>query len=166
MLIVVAALLLSGIHAVSLRLAQPFAYGHLLQLGYAISVAAVLLPFIGSSSFHEPLIPHSVQMWSAATMRDSIHAATDDQRITVSLAPAGMSLPLSVAARLAAGVFGCGLLVVLVRVVLDALAIARIIAGAHLIRKRRCWKYWLPTPLEYRSRSGCPVATLLWCRHH
>ena len=155
-LIVVAALLLSGIHAASLRLTRPFAYRHLLRLGYAVSVAAVLLPFIGFSSFHEPLIPHSVQMWSAATMHDSIHAATDDQRITVSLAPAGMSLPLGVAARFAACVFVVGLLVVLVRVVADALAIARVIAGAHLIRQGSCWKilasdtvgvpfsFWLP----------------------
>jgi membrane-bound lytic murein transglycosylase D len=155
-LVVVGALLLSGIHAVSLRLARPFAYRHLLQLGYAISASAVLLPSIGSFSLHDPLIPHSVQMWAAATMQDSIHAATDDQRITVSLAPAGTSMSLSVAARFASYVFVFGLFVVLARVVMDALAIARIIAGAHVIHRRGCWKilaseavrvpfsFWLP----------------------
>jgi membrane-bound lytic murein transglycosylase D len=155
-LVVVAALLLSGIHAVSLRLAQPFAYRHLLQLGYAMAAGAVLLPCIGSLSLHEPLIAHSVQMWSAATMHDSIHAATDDQRITVSLAPAGTSMPLSAAARLASCAFAFGLLVVLARVVMDAWVIARIITGAHLIHGRGCWKvlasdaiavpfsFWLP----------------------
>jgi peptidoglycan lytic transglycosylase D len=155
-LVVVAALLLCGIHAVSLRLAQPFAYRHLLRLSYAISAAAVLLPSIASFSLHEPLIPHSVQMWSAATMQDSIHAATDEQRITVSLAPTGASMPLSVTARFASYVFVFGLFVVFARVVMDALAIARILAGAHVIHKRGRWKiltseavavpfsFWLP----------------------
>jgi membrane-bound lytic murein transglycosylase D len=155
-LVVVAALLLSGIHTVNSRLAQPFAYRHSLRLSYAISAAAVLLPSIGSFSLHGPLMPHSVQMWSAATMHDSIHAATYDQRVTVSLAPAGTSMPLSVAARLASSVFVFGLLIVLARVAMDASAIARIIAGAHLIHKRGCLKilaseavrvpfsFWLP----------------------
>jgi membrane-bound lytic murein transglycosylase D len=155
-LIIAAALLLSGIHTVGLRLAQPIAYRHLLRLSYAISTAAVLLPSIGSFSLHEPLIPHSVQMWSAATMQDSRHAASDDQRITASLAPAGTSMPLSVAARFASFVFVFGVFVVLVRVAMEALAIAKIIAGAHLIHSRGRWKilaseavevpfsFWLP----------------------
>ena len=155
-LIIVAALLLSGIHTVGVRLAQPIAYRHLLRLSYAISAAAVLLPSIGPFSLHEPLIPHSVQMWSAATMQDSSHAATDDQRITASLAPAGTSMPLSMAARFASFVFVFGLFVVLVKVVMDAWVLVRIIAGAHLIRRRGCWKilasetvkvpfsFWLP----------------------
>jgi membrane-bound lytic murein transglycosylase D len=155
-LIVVAALLLSGIHTVNLRLAQPFGYRHLLRMGYAISAAAVLLPSIGSFSLHGPLIPHSVQMWSAATMHDSIRYATDPQRITVALAPAGTSMPLGATTGFVFCMFAFGLFVVLARVVMDALAIARIIAGAHLIHRRGCWKilasdavavpfsFWLP----------------------
>jgi membrane-bound lytic murein transglycosylase D len=155
-MVVLAALLLYGIHAVSLRLTRPFAYRDLLRLSYATSAAAVLLPSLGSFSFHGPLIPHSVQMWSAATMQGSVHAATDDQRITVSLAPAGTSLPLSVAARFAACVFVFGFFVVLARVVMEALALAKLIAGAHLIHSRGWGKilaseavevpfsFWLP----------------------
>ena len=155
-LLVVAALLLFGIHAASLRLAQPFAWRHLLRLGYAICVAAVLLPTLGALPFHEPLIPHSVQMWSAATMQDTLSATADAQRITVSLAPAGTSMPLSMAARVASGVFAFGLFVVLARVAMDARSIVRIIAGAHRVRRRGCWKilasetvevpfsFWLP----------------------
>ena len=139
-LLVVAALLLSGIHAISVRLAQPFAYRHLLLLGYTIAAAAVLLPTIGTPALHEPLIPHSVQMWSAATMHDTIRAASDEQRVTVSLAPAGTSMSLNVVARVAVGMFAFGLLVVLARVVRDARSIAKIIAGAHLIRRRGRWK--------------------------
>jgi len=155
-LVIVAALLLAGIHTISQRLAQPFAYRHLLQLSYAISTAAVLLPFIGLFSAHERLFPHGVQMWSAATMEGSIHAVTDNQRITVSLAPAGTSMSLRLVARLASCVFVFGLFVMFARVVIDALAIARIIAGAHLFYRRGClrmlasetigvpFSFWMP----------------------
>ena len=155
-LVAVAALLLAGIHAINQRLARRHAYHHLLKLGYAMAAAAVLLPTIATLSLHESLIPHTVQMWSAATMQDSINSATDVQRITVSLAPAGASMPLRVVARLACCVLVFGLLAVLVRVVMEASAIARIIAGAHLIHGRGCWKilaseaievpfsFWLP----------------------
>src|SRR5579862_3518329 len=134
-LIVMAALLLAGIHAISLRLARPIAYRNLLQLSYAISAGAVLLPLIGSFSGHEPLFPHSVQMWSAATMQGPIRAATDSQRITVSLAPASASMSLSLAAQFASCAFALGLFLVLARVVVDAVAIARIITGAQLFCK-------------------------------
>jgi len=138
-LVAVAAALLAGIHAISLRLAQPFAYRHLLLLGYAIPAAAVLLPLIALFTGHKTLFPHSLQMWSAATMDSPIHAATEAQRITVSLAPAGASMPLNLAARFASCAFVLGLLVVLARVAMDAFAIARIIGGAQLFHSRGCW---------------------------
>jgi hypothetical protein len=139
-LVIVAVLLLAGIDAISLRLPQPFAYRHLLQLGYAISAAAVLLPFIGWISGHERVVPHSLQVWSASTMRGPILAATADQRITLSLARTGASMSFSLAARFASGVFVSGLLVVLARVAMDALAIAKIIARAQLLHRRGCWR--------------------------
>jgi hypothetical protein len=109
-LVVVAALLLAVIQAISLKLARPFTYRHLLQLGYAISVAAVLLPLIGGlSGRHERLFPNGAQVWFAPTMRTPILAATENQRITASLAPAGTSMSLSVAARFASCVFLSGL---------------------------------------------------------
>jgi len=140
-LIVVAALLLAAIQAISRRLARPFTYRHLLQLGYAISLAAVLLPLIGGlSDRHEHLSPHGVQVWFAPTMQASTPATTDSQRITVSLAHPGTSMSLSVAAWVASAVFLSGLLVLLARVALDAVAITRIIAGAHLFYRRGRWK--------------------------
>jgi membrane-bound lytic murein transglycosylase D len=140
-LLVVAALLLAAIEAISLRLARPFTYRHLQQLGYAISVAAVLLPLIGGlSARHERLFPNGAQVWFAPTMQAPIPAATDSQRITVSLAPAGTSMSLSVATRFASCVFFSGLLVVLARVAMDAWAITRIIAGAQLFYRRGRWR--------------------------
>jgi membrane-bound lytic murein transglycosylase D len=140
-LVVVAALLLAAIQAISLRLARPFTYRHLLQLGYAISVAAVLLPLIdGLSGRHESLFPNGAQVWFAPTMQAPTPAATDNQRITVSVAPAGTSMSLGVAARFASCVFFSGLLVVLARVAIDALAITRTLSGAQLFYRRGHWK--------------------------
>jgi len=139
-LVIVAVLLLAGIQAISLRLPQPFAYRNLLQLGYALSAAAMLLPFIGWISGHERVVPHSLQVWSASTMQGPTPAATTDQRITLSLTRTGASMSLSLAARFAACVFVSGLLVVLARVAVDALAIAKIIARAQLLHRRGPWR--------------------------
>jgi len=135
-LVIVAVLLLAGIRAVSHRLARPIAYRHLLPLGYAISAAAVLLPLFGLLFEHERVIPYTAQVWSASTMHNPASAATGDHRIVVSLAPTHASISLNTAARVAGYVFASGVLAVLVRIAMDALAIVRIIARAHRLHRR------------------------------
>jgi len=135
-LVIVAVLLLAGIRAVSRRLARPIAYRHLLPLGYAISAAAVLLPLFGLLFEHERVIPHTAQVWSASTMHNPARAAAGDHRIVVSLAPTRASISLNTAARVAGYVFASGVLAVLVRIAIDALAIVRIIARAHRLQRR------------------------------
>ena len=140
-LLVIALLLLAGIRAISRKLAQPFAYRHLLQLGYAISAAAVLLPLGGILSDQQTFFPHTAQVWSASTMQDATPTGTADHRSVVSLAPERASVSLSVATRVAGYVFALGLLLVLARLAREARAIARVIAGGQ--RLRRCGRLTL-----------------------
>jgi beta-lactamase regulating signal transducer with metallopeptidase domain len=135
-LLAVAALLLAGIRALSRRLLRPYTYRHLLQLGYAILVAAMLLPLFGMLFNNERSIPHTAQVWSAPTMHSPARVAPEDHRIVMSLVPAHASIPLSTAAQVAGYVFASGLLMMLVRLAVDALAIARIIASSHVFRRR------------------------------
>ncbi len=139
-LLLVAVLLLAALRAVSRRLG-PFGYRHLLQLGYAISAAAVVLPLVdlelaGLGTDREPLIPHTAEVWSRSTMDDTTSGAAGDRKMTVSLVPVGTSISLSGAALIARYVFLSGLLIVLAKLAWDARAIATTIAGAHRLHRR------------------------------
>ena len=134
-LLAVAALLLAGIRSLNRRLPRQCSYRDLLQLGYAISVVALLLPLFGMVSDRDSLIPHTAQVWSAPTMHSPTSAGPEDHRLVMSLVPAHASVPLNTAAKVAGYVFASGLLMMLVRIAVDGLAIAKIIAGSHVFRR-------------------------------
>lgn len=156
-LLMLAAVLLAGIGAVSGRLLHPIAYRHQLGTGHALAMAAVLLPFVGLFSGHENVLPQTAQVWSASTMQNSAVDTLKDQRIAVSFAPSGASMSLDVASQAAAGLFLIGLLILLVRIVIDASATTRVIAQAQTIRRHGRlrilaservqvpFSFWLPT---------------------
>src|SRR5581483_9781927 len=139
-LVLIAVLLLTAMRAVS-RKVGPFAYRHLLHLGYAISVGAMLLPLVGPGLAglgydREPLIHHTAEVWSRSTMDDTAPGDIGERTMTVSLVPVSANMSLSGALRIARYVFLSGLLVVLANLAWDALAIARIIAGAQRLHRR------------------------------
>src|SRR3569833_53468 len=113
-LLIVAALLLSGIRAASGKLTQPFSQRHLLRMAYAITAAVLLLPLVGGLWGQESLLPHSAQVWSGMTLHAPALHAPSDHRFIVSLAPAHASISMITAARVAGYLFASGLFMVLV----------------------------------------------------
>jgi membrane-bound lytic murein transglycosylase D len=135
LLVVGVLLMMACARAVSRRLARPFTFRHLLQLGYVLSVAAVFLPLVGVLSDHKPIVPHAVDVWSASTMHDRAQGDAGDHQIAMVLAPERVSIKLVSAIRVAGYLFASGLIVMLAIVVYDALMAATIIARAALLRR-------------------------------
>lgn len=135
-LLVAAACFLCGLRALNGKLNRPFASRQLLQLGYVIAVAALLLPLVALVPGREDFLPHTAQVWSGATMQDSSATGAADHQLALSVAHANASMPLSRAAWLAGGLFISGLLVMLATVVVDAFATLRIIRSAQIMRRR------------------------------
>jgi membrane-bound lytic murein transglycosylase D len=136
-LLVLAAMLLAALRAVSPMLRHPMAYRHQLRLGQAATLGALLLPLVSSFSGRSTLLPQTAQVWSAPTIRDGAFAGLTDERIGVSLGASGASVSLDVASQAAGIVFAAGLLFILARLARDAVATARIIADAQTIRRHR-----------------------------
>jgi membrane-bound lytic murein transglycosylase D len=155
-LLIVAAILLDGIRAVSPLLRHRIAYRHQLRLGEALASAAVSLPFAGSFSGGGGFLPHTAQVWSASTMQSGALAAPDEHRTVVSFASSSASVSLNIVGQAVAVLFLTGLLFSLVRFAIDAVRILRIIADAQKIRCIGCarilasertrvpFSFWLP----------------------
>ncbi|HEV7607989.1 MAG TPA: M56 family metallopeptidase [Steroidobacteraceae bacterium] len=101
---------------------QPIAYRHLLWIGYGLTITALLLPLIRLPASAD-LMPHTLQVWSAPSMRGG--------------SPAVASISLSLAKGTAAALFAAGMLTLLIRLVLDASTIVRIVVGAQTWRRHR-----------------------------
>ena len=134
-LLLLAAVLLEGIRAISARLRHPIAYRHQLRFGQALVAAAILLPVVSSLSGHDSFLPQTAQVWSAPTMREGALAAAEDHRIAVSQTSARASMPWNVVSRATFALFLTGLLFLLVRIARELAATMRIIADAQVIRR-------------------------------
>lgn len=170
-LLILAAVFLGVIRAVSPLLRRPIEYRHQLRLGGVMALAAVLLPPLCSSSGGSGFLPQTAQVWSAPTMHAAAASAPEDHRLEVSFASSGASLPLDMVRRAMAVAVLAGLLVGLVRLALDGVRTMRIIADAHAIRRhgssrilaseriRVPFSFWLPT----RYFIVVPSALVLCC---
>lgn len=155
-LVATAALLLTGVCAINRRLARPFSYQHLLLTGYVSAAAAFLLPFAGLFPEHQDPVLRTAQVWYAPTMNGGASTSAANDRIEVTLAPRSASISLSAVERFAGYLFLSGVLMLLIRVIVDAFAIRRIIANAQLLRRfgRLCvlasdtspipFSFWIP----------------------
>jgi membrane-bound lytic murein transglycosylase D len=131
-----AALLFSGLRRLDAKTAAPFRHRHLLHIGYALCVAALLLPPLAAVlPTSHALIPEPVQIWSGSSMHGVADAAPD-ARIAFATAPAGLSLPLGTAAMVLAGIIAAGTLAMMGRVGRDLFAALRIVRGATSLRTR------------------------------
>jgi membrane-bound lytic murein transglycosylase D len=135
-LLAVAACCLWGLRFVNGKLRQPLASRQLQQLAYVLVVAALLSPLIALAPGKHDFMPYTAQVWSGATMQAPTNALAADHQLAVSVALAKASMPLSRAVWVAGGLFASGLLVMLATVAVDALATARVIRGAQLMRRR------------------------------
>ena len=62
-LLLLASTLLVSVRAVSSRLPRPMAYRHQLRLGQAATLAALLLPLVGSFAGRPAFLPQTAQLW-------------------------------------------------------------------------------------------------------
>lgn len=153
-LLVLAAVVLNGVRVVSPLLPHPVSYRHQLRLGQATTLAALLLPLVGSVADRSSFLPRTAQVWSAPTTRSGALAEHTDQLIA--FGSSGGSISLNVASQAATLVFAAGLLFVVARLARDAVATRRIIADAQTIRHHRSarllssdricvpFSFWLP----------------------
>ena len=134
MLLVLACVLMFLLKAVRAHSPAPVAYSHQLYFAHCLAISAVLLPCLvrlfGSADFA------TAQVWSAATMQADAAYSPVDHRISVALAAPHASVPLTVVSRFATALFLAGLLILLIRVALDAYVTSRIIVNGHTIRRR------------------------------
>jgi len=132
-LLIVAVAMLSILQNISRRLQHPLAYRQLLWIGYGASVAALLLPLICAFVSHD-VMPYTLQVWSAPSMR-SVETMVTDPRVAIPSNLTNASVPLSIVEMIAPILVCTGILVFLFRLVLDASAISRILLGAQTMRR-------------------------------
>jgi beta-lactamase regulating signal transducer with metallopeptidase domain len=134
LLLIAAAIALAGIRALNSALPRPLTYRHLLSLGRAVALAALLLPFLAIRLDTGHLEPLRAQVWSAPTMHTAAASIPHAARIELGFESQLPSLPLDTAAGALLLFFAAGLLVGLVPLVAEVRSIRRAIRDAHLVR--------------------------------
>jgi len=169
-LLVVAACFLAGLRAVNGKLERPFAARQLLQLGYAIAVAALLFPLVAVVSGPQDFLPHTAQVWSGETTQDAAITVTMNHPFASPIAHESAAIPLQRVVWVAEGLFASGILVMLATVWADALATTRLIRSAQVVRRRGRlqilsadaasvpFSFWIP------GRYFIVVPAALWMR--
>lgn len=135
LLLPAAALLFAGIRALSAALPRPLTYRHLLVIGRALAVTALLLPPLTMWHGTGDLSPLKAQVWSAPSMHANAVTVPEAARIAFELDSRNVSLPLNAAAAATLVLFVIGSLVTLLPLVSEARVTARSLRSAHVLRR-------------------------------
>lgn len=135
LLLAAAAASLAGIRALSATLPRPLTYRHLLAIGRALVVAALLLPPLTMWNGTADLSPLKAQVWSAPSMHASAVTIPEAARIAFELDSRNVSIPLNAAAAATLALLLTGSLVTLVPLVSEARATVRAVRRAHVLRR-------------------------------
>jgi membrane-bound lytic murein transglycosylase D len=133
LLLVLAAAGVAGMRMLNGRLQQPIACRHQVLIGYALTMAVLLLPFTALLPVQAEVFEPNAQVWSGATMREV--GASGEHRLALATA-SQVSVPLQAARIVTLGLLlGCAL-PFLWLLSQDVLRMRRIIAGADCIARR------------------------------
>ncbi len=138
LLALVTAMLL-GIRASGASLRRPIAFSHQLQCSYALTVAALLLPGVALNLGHRSFLPSAAQVWSSPTMHEWTRQ-TQDQSTMLAFTNSNVAVSLDSLGGIAIGLFVTGLLLLIIRVAIDARALLGILKHAQTIKHIGCLK--------------------------
>ena len=156
LLFVLAAAGVAGMRFVSRKLRHPVAYRQLLQVAYALTIAALVLPLTAVLPVQVDVFAPNAQVWSGATMRQQTQFDAT-QQFAISVAESHVSVPLSAARTVLVGLLLGSALPFLLLLWLDTRRIRRLIAGAEGIARRGSvrvlaseavsvpFSFWLPS---------------------
>jgi beta-lactamase regulating signal transducer with metallopeptidase domain len=132
LLLVLAAAGIAAMRWLSQRLR--IAHRQQLQLAYALTLAAVLLPVALLPVAGHVLTPKA-QVWSGATMRQ-VTTAAEVPQLVIAVVAAEVTLPWQMARRASTVLLGGGALLFMTLLARDARRLRRILRGAHCIVRR------------------------------
>jgi membrane-bound lytic murein transglycosylase D len=135
LLLVAAAASLAAIRALSAVLPRPLTYRHLLLIGRALAIAALLLPALATWRGGSNLSPLRAQVWSAPSMQAATDAMPDAARIELGVDSRHASLPLNAAAAATVVLVAIGLFIALRPLVSEARATVHSVRDAHVLRR-------------------------------
>lgn len=134
--LIAAALALCGLRRFGAISRVPFRPRHLLRMGYALCLSALLLPLLAMSlPARHALLPGPVQVWSGSTMHAATAPASGDARIAIASSPEDLSVPLDVAG-VGLLVMTLGALALLARLGRDIWVAQRLVSTATRLRGR------------------------------
>lgn len=129
------AALLSTIRNISAVLPRPLTYVHLLGIGRALALSAVLLPTVAMWWGGGDLSPLRAQVWSAPTMHVGAHTIPDAARIELQFVSQHVSLSLHAATVAALLLFAIGTFITLLPLTKEGWATFCAVRSAHVIRR-------------------------------
>lgn len=134
-LLLLAGALLFGLRTLCSKLSRPIAFHHQLKCGYALTVAAIVLPLVSFNAGYDERLTNTAQIWSAPTMR-GWSSQTTMPRTAISLTTSSSAVvPLNTVGLIAKTLLLAGALFALFRIAIDAYFLARILANAQTLRR-------------------------------
>ncbi len=172
-LIVAAAVLLSGIRALNRVLPRSLSYRQVLLMGRALAVAALILPVLAGWCGSNGLSPLRAQVWAAPSMEAGMAAVSEDARIDVAVDAKQTSLPLNAAVGVTLLFFASGFFVTVRCALSQARVTFRAIRNAQALRSIRSIRILVsdeePVPFAAWIPGRCyvvlPAALLLRPAH-
>ncbi len=130
-----AAALLAAIRGLSTILPRPLTYRHLLAIGRALALSALVLPAIAMWRGGGDFSPLRAQVWSAPSMQIGARTIPDAARIEFQLVSQHASFSLHAAAVAALLLFATGMLMTLLPLTTEGWATFRAVRRAHVVRR-------------------------------
>ncbi len=153
-LLLLASALLSCARAVSSRSRRPIAYRQQLHCAYWLVAASVTVPVIAAFLAPRDFLPATAQIWSAPSVQVLDAQASSPRSASVSLTATGAQMRLDLLTGSVAAICVSGLMVALTRLLIGVTGARKVIAGAHLIRRRGA--------LRILAAADCCVPFSFW----